>query len=70
MMEGEKPQMHLVSTPVRGEVAVERVPRVTVVDGALYFEIEAQRFFMTPDIASGWSARIADKLAALAKLQE
>jgi hypothetical protein len=62
--------MHLVEPPVRRDVAVDRVPKVSVVNGTLCFEIEANRFTMTPDIASGWTARVADKLAALAKLQE
>ena len=61
--------MTVTSFPVRREMAVDTVPTVSVVNGSVYVDFGATRFRMTLDAASGCAVKIADKLAALAKLQ-
>lgn len=55
--------------PVRRATAVTKVPKISVVNGMVFVDAEDDRWFMPLDIASGYAARIAEKLAALAKLQ-
>ena len=61
--------MKVTNLPVRRELTVDTVPSVSVVNGAVYVDFGATRFQMTLDAASGCAAKIADKLAALAKIQ-
>jgi hypothetical protein len=55
--------------PVRRATAVDTVPNVTIVDGIVFVDTDDERLFMTPEVASGYVAKISEKLAALAKLQ-
>ena len=49
--------------PVRRATAVETVPSVSIVDGFVLVDTGDERLFMTPEIASGYVARISEKLA-------
>ncbi len=61
--------MQFTEHPVRRDLAVDTVPAVSVVNGIMHVDFGATRFNMTLPAASGLAAKVADKLAALAKLQ-
>ena len=61
--------MKLVDPPVRREVAVRTVPKISVANHTMFIDVEGVVMRMPLDVASGMSSRMTELFQALSKLQ-